>query len=92
MVNTAAVTSSTADPTPGDNSSSVPTVVVPGGGGDGGDDGDDGNGGGDNPGDLPQTGAVVGRDATLAVLLLILGFALVLVSRRRPDADGVDPV
>jgi uncharacterized repeat protein (TIGR01451 family) len=90
VVNTASVASATADPTPGDNSSSAPTVVVPGGGGDGGDNGDPGDGGtpGDNPDDLPKTGATAVRDATTALILLLTGFALVLVARRRPGTSG----
>ena len=88
IVNTASVASATADPTPEDNSSSAPTVVVPG---DDGDNGDGGGGGGDgdNPDDLPRTGAPVVRDATLAVLLLLTGFALVLVSRRPRGRDDL---
>ena len=89
IVNTASVASATADPTPDDNSSSAPTVVVPGGGGDDSDDGDDGSGDGDNPDDLPRTGAPVVRDATLAVLLLLTGVALVLVSRRPRGRDDL---
>ncbi|MFN8168623.1 MAG: hypothetical protein U0S36_07540 [Candidatus Nanopelagicales bacterium] len=88
LLNTASASSATADPTPANNSSSAPTVVVPGGSGDNGDPGDPGNPGdnGDdgNGGDLPKTGATVPRDATAAVLLILLGAALVLVSRRRP--------
>jgi uncharacterized repeat protein (TIGR01451 family) len=88
MVNRAAVESSTTDPTPLNNASSAPVVVLaaPSGGGGGGNGGDGGNGGtpGGNGGQHPQTGADIPGELTWALALLVGGaFLLGALPRRR---------
>jgi uncharacterized repeat protein (TIGR01451 family)/LPXTG-motif cell wall-anchored protein len=70
LANHANVTSTTFDPTPTNNTSSVPTAILPAS-----------TGGGGTP--LPHTGADGLLAGPVGVLLLMLGVGLILAARRR---------